>query len=51
MAHRRLMLNIPRNDGETKQEVMSFVEKQELYKISLDLYNHIKQVHDEQNLF
>jgi hypothetical protein len=44
MAHRRLTLNIPRNDGETKQEVMSFVEKQELYKISLDLYNQIKEL-------
>jgi hypothetical protein len=50
MAHRRLALNIPRNDGETKQEVMSLIEKQELYKKSLDLYNNIKQVHDEQLL-
>ncbi len=44
MAHRRLTLNIPRNDGETKQEVMSFVDKQELYKRSLDLYNQIKEL-------
>jgi hypothetical protein len=44
MGHRRLTLNIPRNDGETKQEVMSFVEKQELYKRSLDLYNQIKEL-------
>jgi|688.fasta_scaffold08375_25 hypothetical protein len=44
MAHRRLTLNIPRNDDETKQEVMYFVEKQELYKISLDLYNQIKKL-------
>jgi hypothetical protein len=50
MAHRRLTLNIPRNDGETKQEVMSFVEIQDLYKRSLDLYDQIKQVHNEQQL-
>ena len=43
MAHRKLNLNIPRNDGEIKQEVMAFVEKQYLYKKSLDLYNQIKE--------
>lgn len=44
MAHRKLSLNIPRNDGEIKQEVMSFVEKQDLYKKSLDIYNQIKSL-------
>lgn len=48
MADRRLVLNIPRNDEEVKKEVMAFVEKQDLYKKSLDLYNQVKEVSDQQ---
>ena len=44
MLSRRLVLNVPRNDAEIKKEVMSFVESQDLYKKSLDLYNQIKKL-------
>ena len=46
MVTRRLTLNIPRNDREIKEEVMSFVEKQHLYGKCLDLYNQIKDLSD-----
>lgn len=44
MATRRLTLNIPRNDREIKEKVMSFVEQQHLYDKCLDLYNQIKEL-------
>lgn len=44
MAQRRLVLNIPRADDEIKQEVMSFIEKQDLYSRCLELYDEIKKI-------